>query len=80
MADAVYVFAIVGKNDNPIYEAESVQAGKVRCYLPTIHLRLLSVQKDDNTHLNQFILHSALDMVEETEWTVKTMCVRKPCA
>lgn len=50
-------FCIVGKGDIPIFEAE-VSAG------------LGKVQKDD---LVQFILHSALDSIEQKVWDSSNM-------
>ena len=29
--------------------------------------------RDDNKHMNQFIVHSSLDIVEEVQWTSNTM-------
>ena len=47
-----YVFVIVGRQDNPIYEAELQGSGK----------------KDIPVHLSHFVLHSSLDVVEELVW------------
>ena len=55
MATPSYIFIMVGKNDNPIYEAE------------------FSRKKEENRHLNQFIVHSALDMVDECVWGTQNM-------
>ena len=49
-----YIFIIVGKKDNPIYEVEFTD-------------------KKDERHLNQFIIHSALDMVSEAMWGTNSM-------
>ena len=53
-----YIFIIVGKKDNPIYEAE------------------FSAKKEELRHLNQFIIHSALDMVDEAMWTTNAMFLK----
>ena len=50
--------------DTPIYEAEFIN----------------SQRREDNSHLNQFIIHAALDMVDETVWGTSNMylkCVDK---
>ena len=47
-----YSFVIVGKDDNPLYELD---LGSF-------------VKKDCPPHLSHFILHSALDIVEELVW------------
>ncbi|PWZ12813.1 putative trafficking protein particle complex subunit 2 [Zea mays] len=46
-------FVIVSKNDIPIYEAEVGSAPK----------------KEDLSYHHQFILHAALDVVQDLAWT-----------
>lgn len=36
-------------------------------------------QQDETAHLNQFIMHSSLDMLEKAMWTNGMMCVGGPC-
>ncbi|KAJ7298772.1 hypothetical protein O6H91_Y427800 [Diphasiastrum complanatum] len=50
-------FVIVGRNNSPIYESEVGNAPK----------------KDEAMHQHQFILHAALDIVEDLAWTTNTM-------
>ncbi|KAI0902201.1 Sedlin [Annulohypoxylon nitens] len=55
-----YYFAIVGTQDNPIFEHEfgtSKQGGDGQ---PRF--------SDQARHMNQFIVHSSLDIVEEVQW------------
>lgn len=42
-------FVIVGTQDNPLYELETKR----------------DASKENSRHLNQFIIHSALDIVDE---------------
>jgi hypothetical protein len=56
-----YYFAIVGTQDNPLFEYEfgtSKQGGDGQ-----------SRFTEQARHLNQFVLHSSLDIVEEVQWT-----------
>ncbi|KAM7219866.1 transport protein particle 20 kDa subunit [Rhypophila decipiens] len=56
-----YYFAIIGTQDNPLFEYEfgtSKQGGDGQ-----------SRFSEQSRHLNQFILHSSLDIVEEVQWT-----------
>ena len=56
-----FIFIMVGKKDNPIYEAEFSRK-----------------KEGENRHLNQFIIHSALDMVDEMMWTQSNMSAPRP--
>jgi hypothetical protein len=47
-----YSFVIVGKDDNPIYELDMGSFSR----------------KEGPPHLNHFILHSSLDIVDELVW------------
>ncbi|KAI3789651.1 hypothetical protein L2E82_02452 [Cichorium intybus] len=49
-------FMIISKNDIPIYEAEVGSAPK----------------KEEAAHQHQFILHAALDIVQDLAWTTIT--------
>jgi len=50
--DSPCLFLIIGKNDNLIYQAEFLSSQK----------------KETATHLSQFILHSALDVIDDMVW------------
>mmetsp|Transcript_1041 Transcript_1041/g.1614 ORF Transcript_1041/g.1614 Transcript_1041/m.1614 type:complete len:97 (+) Transcript_1041:401-691(+) len=53
-------FIIVGKRDTPLYELEYSQ----------------NKAKDDSQHLNQFIIHAALDIVDESVWQSNVMYLK----
>ncbi|KAK3144326.1 hypothetical protein QOZ80_4AG0311580 [Eleusine coracana subsp. coracana] len=53
-------FVIVSKNDIPIYEAEVGSAPK----------------KEDLSYHHQFILHAALDVVQDLAWTTSAMFLK----
>ncbi|TDZ87654.1 Transport protein particle 20 kDa subunit [Colletotrichum sidae] len=63
-----YYFAIVGTQDNPLFEYEfgtSKQGGDG-----------LSRFNEQIRHLNQFILHSSIDIVEEVQWAQGQMYLK----
>ncbi|KAL4183779.1 hypothetical protein AMTRI_Chr11g99970 [Amborella trichopoda] len=53
-------FVIVSRNDIPIYEAEVGSA----------------VKKEEAAHQHQFILHVALDIVQDLAWTTSVMFLK----
>lgn len=62
-----YYFAIIGTQDNPLFEYDfgtSKQGGDGQ---PRF--------SDQARHLNQFVVHSSLDIVEEVQWTRGEMYV-----
>lgn len=55
-----FYFAIIGTQDNPLFEHEfgtSKQGGDGVAKFP-----------EQARHMNQFIVHSSLDIVEEVQW------------
>jgi len=63
-----FYFAIVGTKDNPIYEVEfgtSKQGGDG-----------IARFRDEQRPMNQFIVHSSLDMVEELQWAQTGMYLK----
>lgn len=55
------VFMIVGRNE-PLYEADLGSAGSGNSSSG-------GRSSEESAHLNQFIVHSALDMVERKQWS-----------
>ncbi|KAL6125625.1 hypothetical protein ACLB2K_073681 [Fragaria x ananassa] len=53
-------FIIVSRNDIPIYEAEVGSTAK----------------REDAAQLHQFILHAALDIVQDLAWTTSAMYLK----
>ena len=59
---AGYYFAIVGHNDQVVYEVELGGSGALTT---------------ENRHLNQFVAHAALDLVEEAIWRSTTTYLKQ---
>jgi hypothetical protein len=65
-----YYFAIIGTQDNPLFEYEfgtSKQGGDGQPHF-----------NEQARHMNQFVVHSSLDIVEEVQWTKGDMFVSPP--
>lgn len=58
------VFMIVGRNE-PLYEADLSSAGNIGGGGGGGRVS----GGEESAHLNQFIVHSALDMVERKQWS-----------
>ncbi|KAL1590543.1 hypothetical protein WHR41_00952 [Cladosporium halotolerans] len=64
-----YYFTIIGTKDNPLFEHEfgtSKPGGDGTAKF-----------REEAAHMNQFIVHAALDMVEEVQWGTKDLYLKK---
>jgi hypothetical protein len=62
-----YYFTIIGTKDNPLFEHEfgtSKPGGDGTAKF-----------REEAAHMNQFIVHAALDIVEEVQWGTKDLWV-----
>ena len=62
MATTVLTFVIVGHEDHPVYEADL-----------SARSTDLGVRDERAQYLQQFVLHAALDAVEEQQWQTTSM-------
>ncbi|OEL21856.1 hypothetical protein BAE44_0017127, partial [Dichanthelium oligosanthes] len=71
-------FVIVSKNDIPIYEAEVGSAPKVCTlnFISFLYIRFTLHLKEDLSYHHQFILHAALDVVQDLAWTTNAMFLK----
>lgn len=63
-----YYFCIIGTKDNPLFEYEfgtSKLSGDGQARFPP-----------EARHLNQFVVHSSLDVVEDVQWGSNQMSVQ----
>ncbi|KAF9124779.1 TRAPP subunit [Mortierella sp. 14UC] len=67
-------FVMIGTKDNPIYEAEFVSVNTARS--SSGGATIPEAKKEEFRHLNQFIAHSALDMVEDIQWSTNQMYLK----
>ncbi|KAF9577649.1 Trafficking protein particle complex subunit 2, partial [Lunasporangiospora selenospora] len=67
-------FVMIGTKDNPIYEAEFVSVNTARS--SSVGTAVSDAKKEEFRHLNQFIAHSALDMVEDIQWSTNQMYLK----
>ena len=56
-----FSYAISGKGDTPLYEADLSTGGK----------------REDTPHLDQFVINAALDLVDEQVWRTNGMYMRR---
>ena len=86
MSAAVLTFVIVGLDDHPIFEADLMLRGEAACsLLPSLRTSVIWMpesnhcpgeagSRDDRTqYLHQFVLHAALDAVEDQQWQSTNM-------
>lgn len=62
-----YYFAIIGTRDNPLF---SLEFGTSKGGADGT-----SRFREEARHMNEFIVHAALDMVEDVQWSSKELYV-----
>ncbi|KAG0221492.1 trafficking protein particle complex subunit 2-like protein [Mortierella sp. GBAus27b] len=67
-------FVMIGTKDNPIYEAEFAAVNTARSVSGVTPIP--EARREEFRHLNQFIAHSALDMVEDIQWNTNQMYLK----
>ncbi|GIZ45660.1 hypothetical protein CBER1_08175 [Cercospora berteroae] len=64
-----YYFTIIGTRDNPLFELDfgtsKVGGDGIARF------------REEAKHMNQFIVHAAIDMVEEAQWSTKDLYLKK---
>ncbi|EDV24861.1 Trafficking protein particle complex subunit 2 [Trichoplax sp. H2] len=69
-----YYLAIVGRHDNPLFEIE-LSATKGGDVIGGSREQNAN-KREDHKHLNQFIVHSSLDIVDEVMWNTNSMYLK----
>lgn len=63
-----YYFSIIGTRDNPLFELDfgtsKVGGDGIARF------------REEAKHMNQFIVHAAIDLVEEAQWSTKELYAR----
>ncbi|KAK3808467.1 MAG: Sedlin [Benniella sp.] len=67
-------FVMIGTKDNPIYEAEFASVNTARSV--SGGAAIPEARREEFRHLNQFIAHSALDMIEDLQWNTNQMYLK----
>ncbi|KAG0230635.1 TRAPP subunit [Actinomortierella wolfii] len=65
-------FVMIGTKDNPIYEAEFVSSNTAKSSSAVVN----DAKREEWRHLNQFIAHAALDLVEDIQWGTTQMYLK----
>ncbi|CAB4030676.1 trafficking particle complex subunit 2-like [Paramuricea clavata] len=69
-----YYFAIVGHNDNPVYETEF--SPQMRSSHSSAESGRDQMKKNSDPHLHQFVVHASLDLVDEMMWSTNNMYLK----
>lgn len=74
-----YYFAIIGTEDSPLFEYEfgtSKQGGDGNAHFGGSSSEA-GVAASSARHMNQFVVHAALDVVEEIQWATSQLYLRQ---